>query len=515
VCGALISVRHGQDAFWDLQNYHFYNPWALLHGRSNDDISAAGLQSFYNPLPDIPYFVLATRWFASHPALLAAAQGLWFGAFIFTLYQLTRKVAQLQHRTFGYRDVCAVAIGASGAMAVSQVGLSSNEVMLATFALASLWLALRGLQDGEARPATWFGGACLLAGLAAGLKPTTMPLTGALVVAIAVSQFRRGPVLRLATLCAATALAGFLVTYGPWGLHLYLRTGNPIFPHFNDLFRSDWSPPMRMTDERFKPRSPAEWLFYPVKWMTTNVDVVTEQPFSDVRYAVALVAIVTLIASALWAKRERAGGASGGPPSRTTVLLATYFLVTYVAWLVTSSILRYAVTLEALSGLLVLLAGDALAVRTRGVVAGAARHGSMLLFLAVALGTTSYPDWGHQAFAERVFVMAPTSVPPGSVVVLAGQPMAFIAPLFEHAEAIDFVGLTYLTQPGYGLWTRSQERIRDEARDVYVVSRPQWSDGGLEILRTMFPRGTLEDCRPLETNFEQMTLCRFEWDGGQ
>ena len=57
--GAIVSVLLGQDANWDLRNYHLYNPFALLNSRTGIDLMPAGLQSTFNPLLDVPYYVLA------------------------------------------------------------------------------------------------------------------------------------------------------------------------------------------------------------------------------------------------------------------------------------------------------------------------------------------------------------------------------------------------------------------------------------------------------------------------
>src|SRR5262245_58134644 len=73
---ATISVLLGQDANWDLRNYHLYNPYAFLTGRFWTDLMPAGLQSNFNPLLDLPYYLLATGLLATHPRLMAAAAGL-------------------------------------------------------------------------------------------------------------------------------------------------------------------------------------------------------------------------------------------------------------------------------------------------------------------------------------------------------------------------------------------------------------------------------------------------------
>jgi hypothetical protein len=50
---AVLSFHLGQDMNWDLQNYHFYNPYQLLAGRFDKDILVAGVQSFFNPVLDL------------------------------------------------------------------------------------------------------------------------------------------------------------------------------------------------------------------------------------------------------------------------------------------------------------------------------------------------------------------------------------------------------------------------------------------------------------------------------
>src|SRR6266571_3367462 len=51
------SLLLGQDANWDLQNYHYYNPWAWWHGRTfTKDLAAAQIQTFHNPLLDLPFY---------------------------------------------------------------------------------------------------------------------------------------------------------------------------------------------------------------------------------------------------------------------------------------------------------------------------------------------------------------------------------------------------------------------------------------------------------------------------
>src|SRR5215831_10866019 len=57
--GALYAALAGQESNYDLYNYHYYIPYALLHRRLGFDYAPAQLQSYINPLPFVPLWVLS------------------------------------------------------------------------------------------------------------------------------------------------------------------------------------------------------------------------------------------------------------------------------------------------------------------------------------------------------------------------------------------------------------------------------------------------------------------------
>src|SRR6201996_4670806 len=57
----LLAIHLGQDANWDLRNYHFYNAYAFLNDRYAQDLLPSQTPYFYNPLLDVPFFLIATH----------------------------------------------------------------------------------------------------------------------------------------------------------------------------------------------------------------------------------------------------------------------------------------------------------------------------------------------------------------------------------------------------------------------------------------------------------------------
>src|SRR5689334_21439544 len=84
---AVFVVILGKDTSWDFRNYHWYIPYAFLNGRLGFDIAVAHIATFYNPLVDVPYYLLAAHtpaWFAI--GTMGAVQG----ANVIPLYLIAR-----------------------------------------------------------------------------------------------------------------------------------------------------------------------------------------------------------------------------------------------------------------------------------------------------------------------------------------------------------------------------------------------------------------------------------------
>src|ERR1043166_1027656 len=79
-----LSIFYGQDASFDLLNYHLYNALAFVQGRMNQDLAPAGIQTYLNPLVDLPYYFYIT-YFNDFPRLVAFLMGLYAGLAAFFL----------------------------------------------------------------------------------------------------------------------------------------------------------------------------------------------------------------------------------------------------------------------------------------------------------------------------------------------------------------------------------------------------------------------------------------------
>src|SRR5436190_3687566 len=186
IAGAISALLLRQDSNWDLRNYHFYNAWAFVHHRLGWDLAPAQMQTFLNPLLDLPFYAMvAADW---HPRLIAFVMALPAGIGAFFLAKIVLllfpAVGGETHRRYA---ALAFVTGITASGSVSLLGSSMNDWPGAAFILIALWLLLDRVQhkrDGWQALAT----AGALAGIAGGLKLTNAPYAIGLCAAVLLAR---------------------------------------------------------------------------------------------------------------------------------------------------------------------------------------------------------------------------------------------------------------------------------------------------------------------------------------
>ena len=235
---ALLALALGKEAGWDFQNYHWYDPYALLSGRLGFDIAVAHHATYYNPLPDVPLYWLgahfpawvAGAWLGVEAGLAAAL----LGAIAFRLIPLADERARLA------AAVLLALAGMVGGGALGDVGKTSGDIAGGLGFLAGL-LVLVAHFDRVIRARGPDLLAVLLpagfrAGAAPGLKLPAAPYAVGLAVALLAlpgTPWRR---LSRAGGFAIGVGLGIAVFGGFWLWTMWQFSGNPLFPYFNDIF---------------------------------------------------------------------------------------------------------------------------------------------------------------------------------------------------------------------------------------------------------------------------------------
>jgi hypothetical protein len=242
---------------------------------------------------------------------------------------------------------------------------------------------------------------------------------------------------------------------------------------------------------------------YPFYWMKTNSYVVSELPLRDWRGAMAYVAIIAATA-ACGARLLR--NEPRRPDDGETCGLGLVFIfvaMSYVAWAYLFGNYRYGVTLEMLTGVIIMGAVTWVA---RGRLARIAGAGALL---AIAAATTVYPDWGRGRYGERTIDVRVPSLPPNSLVLIStGQPVAFFIPFAEPTA--QFIGIDNdfleLSQENL-LVSRVRALMQTANRPTFIVSVGAFDGGKLDEVLAHFSRALgPSPCQPIWSNLENPAL---------
>lgn len=503
---ACIALLLGRDVNWDLRNYHLYNAYALLEGRLWRDLAPANSQSFLHPGLDVPFYLMVRSGLNEWPRVVTALQAVYAGLLAFVTLLLVNLICNGRPGRITVTSVLVGAFGLTGVITVSEAGTTHNDLQPAALVAAGVLAVLCGpaAASGRARAALLVLGG-VLGGAAMGFKLTAVIYAPGLAV---VAFLASGPALRTRLGAAARVgcggLLGFLAVYGPWGWFLQLRFGAPFGPHGNGVFRSPWFPAESLYDDRFLPRSVSEALVYPLLWAGKSIDLVTEAFVADPRYALAYLSGLLLLAGACFRPfRARL-------PERSVPVLGFLF-VSYVPWLLSFGILRYAIAIEVLLGVPVWAALHLSLGRGRQP----AIAGLMACLLLACQTLTIYPDWGRAGFGRSAdgsppaaVWASPPSLPANALVITLWGAVAYLAP-FLRAPDLTLTSAPHESWAGSAGIVKAAKTLIDTHPGPVFALLESFEERAQELAREFGLSFERSACQPVPNNVMQpVYLCR-------
>lgn len=437
LCVALTALFLGQDVNWDLRNYHWYNAYAFLNDRNGFDLLPSQTPWFYNPLIDVPFYLLAQNFGAIQASfVLGLVQGLNF-PLLFILAHGTLSIPNQKRKVWACAALAS--LGLCGGGGIAQIGTTfyDNVTSLGLFTSLALGLLfLKSLFDGPLKKALVLSVIIgIPSGFAMGLKLPSVVFCVGLCGAF---FFVKGSFSRrfsLAFACGCGVLLGLFASFGFWAEHLFSTYGNPIFPYFNDVFASPYAPRTSARDTQFLPKNAFDFLFFPFLFAKNPLRV-GEIPWTDFRLPV-LYALwpVALVLRMLFGRNKRARDIAFKPLAARFVL--GFGALSYGAWLLLFAIYRYVIPLEMLAPLALVFVVGMLPVK-------ASSRALTTVFVLVFIALTLDPGtWGrgatwHDSMVEvdvPAFDLSQESPP---MILMTGyEPYAHVVPSFP--EEIPFV----------------------------------------------------------------------------
>jgi hypothetical protein len=253
----------------------------------------------------------------------------------------------------------------------------------------------------------------------------------------------------------------------------------------------------------FQARDFWQLIAYPFYWVKTNSYVVAELPLRDWRGAMAYLAIIAALVSCVagLAGKELRGNAGGETCGLGLVFI--FVIMSYFAWAYVFGNYRYAVTLEMLTGVIVMGAVIWIA---RGRVL---RIAGAIALLTIAAATTVYPNWGRGRYGERYVDVRVPPLPANSIVLISTQqPVAFFIPYAEPTAQFlgienDFLELSQKNR----LVSKVRSVMRIQGRPKFIVSVGAFDSGKLDGVLAQFGLALgPSPCRPIRSNLDNSAL---------
>lgn len=486
LAAGLVALALGQDANWDLRNYHWYNAFALFEGKLAIDLAPAGLQTYFNPLIDLPYY-WANRHF---PAPVAGfAFGVLNGLDFVVLLAVARAV--LTGLPAQRRNRVALLLALAGVLTpqfLSELGTTMGDDTTALAVLGALALvatrwprlkadAERGSLAGSPAAAAILLVAGVLSGAATGLKLTNAVYSVALCATFLIVPVHPVARLRFAFLFGLGVLAGIALTSGWWFLTLWRQFGNPLYPQFSSLFPSALTADVGVVDNLWRPNGTMERLMWP---FITTLDPrrIGQITVHQIVWAALYVLFVWWAASSVFRRLRPAPGASAAPvrvePARPAigldgreVLVLGFIGIGYVVWMLVFSIGRYLVPIELLAPLAVFLL-----LRRVLPPARADRVAAWVLaFNALVVLGGGVTGWGHAGWArEAIRADLPAlAEPERTTVLIAGreEPYGFLAAELPRQVAAIGLATAFPASPAY--FERARAIADERGGPVFAV----------------------------------------------
>jgi hypothetical protein len=496
----ILSILLGQDANWDLRNYHWYNPYALLTGRFTFDLAPG---SFYNSVLDVPLFLLAQHvpaWVCGF--LLGVIQGLNFIPLYMLALAMLPQWARWKH---GSGAAIITALGVLGGGGLRLIGATSYDNVVSILVLSGLAIAVRSMRNNQQATNKATAAAGLLIGAAIGLKLPHAIYGVGWIAANSNSVGRLGQRLKRVWVAGFAALLGMLAFGGYWAWWLWSTFGNPIFPYFNSIFGSPMVMAGDYRDLRFVPETLTEAILFPIVFVMNPYEV-GESDFTDVRIIVLYgVSLLT----AAWVILGARGSAVGRPepmsPQLRFVMTACVFA--YVAWLALFGVYRYIIALEMLAPLLIVALIATWPIRQREKIVLIA-----VCALALVISTRTGPgeriEWG----TRFVQVDVPKfSDPLRTMILMVGyEPSSWIIPSFPpEVSFVRLQGHSHDPEEGnIGFIREARMRIAKHQGEFYVL----YSQSEETLTRKVLPAFELmadfDSCERVRGNLDaSLRLC--------
>jgi hypothetical protein len=336
----VVCLLTGKDLNADMLSYHLSTANSLWTGAYKTDFMNAGLQSFFNPLGYLPfYLMLKTGW---HSMLVGAVMAALHATALMATWRLSFEILFKEQSQRWLLTALATLMAGASPLFIATLGSSFLDPLLTGLILFGIYLTAHATQPESKNPQMLVFAAGILLGLSTGLKLTAVFFAISVGLALLLSPGIKHRLMR-AIISSSGMVLGFAISGSFWAIHLAREFGSPVFPLANAFFKSPDFPAISVGLDRFSAHTPWDALTLPFKMMLVSSGTYAEIMVPDIRLACLLL----LAAGLIWRKTRAARrvAVSSEDPGRrwdgSLWFVICAMAIAYLLWVYTSGNGRY------------------------------------------------------------------------------------------------------------------------------------------------------------------------------
>jgi len=425
----------GDDAGPDLQNYHFYLGYlGLNQERLSTDILAGDINSYFNPYYYSFFYYLKTT-FSS--VVVNGILSLIHSFNFIILFFLAKKIVSSDYmfsnnnpKSINILSILIALIGVTNPFFLSMIGASWIDNFIPILIFLALYFYIDIFIDDNLNNFVlkkiyifkhiFIPG--LLFGITLGMKLTVISFAIPFFLSIFLIYFIREVnfrfIFKLSVLLSSSILFGFLLSNGLWMYRVYSIYDNPLFPFFNEIFKSKkivyiftnqpaWAAAKNLLD----------YFVMPINW-ARGIPNPSEWNFRDHYYVLLyscffiwLLWVLTHAKKILSLKLHKVM-----KNNIVFIFISLFFLISYIIWLMRFGALRYFVPGSFLLGFLFFFFLNKVGLKSRYIIL------ILIIFITLNLKFNKNPPFGRLSWDNAWYEN--TEIDP----ILVNEPHLFMTP---------------------------------------------------------------------------------------
>lgn len=340
--------NHYPDLNWDRANYADYIVYSLLNNRWESDWAVGGLNNYNNPITSIPGYL-----FSIGNGLLGF---LFLGCFLLCMYYYSTKIIEIlfsTYKVYGNRLVKNLATNVIllGPLFLSEIGTTMGDWPIVLLTTASIYYYFQ--YSVKNKSWQYLALSVFLMTIATMLKISNAIFLVSFLISLFIASSKTN---KLLVSFKGVVLGLFPAVFlgAIWMYRVFNLTGNPIFPYYNGIFRSDYFSFENLRDRRWEANTPLEF-FSPLTgfWGQSNLEFQSFDPRTPLLFIFLALLILFRIFRAKKMQEYAILPKKINSQSPITFLVV-YTLISYLSWALLLFYARYAMPLEPLVGILLL-----------------------------------------------------------------------------------------------------------------------------------------------------------------